>query len=130
MLMRFLKVGVLLSILSDFGGCFAGLPKYRPDLPKDIGDKGLVVGQVVGIGRLWAWSIYTDVLIDGWAKGKVVNGLIAIPLCPGEYPLDGLYSESYGGSSSYGSVTVTTKHTITLPLKRKFTVRPKEITHS
>jgi hypothetical protein len=119
---------VLLSFLSVVAGC-AGLPKYRPELPDDIGDKGLIVGQVAGIGRLQDWSIYKDVLIGNRAKGKVVNGFIAIPLSPGEYSLDGLYSESYGGSYTSGNATYTTKNTITLPLHQKFTVRPKEVTN-
>ena len=125
-LILFVMLGALSMVLLT--GCVS-LPDYRPDLPEDIGDKGLVVGQVVGIGRLWQWSIYKEVLINNRKKGKVVNGFIAFPLSPGEYELSGLYSESYGGSSSYGGYTVTTMNTTTLPVKRKFVVRSKEITN-
>src|SRR4030067_2135039 len=97
---RLLQIGILLLLLCITAGCVS-LPSYRPDLPDDIGDKGLVVGQVAGIGRLWQWSIYKDVLVNNRKRGKVVNGFIAFPLSPGEYELSGLYSETYGGSRSF-----------------------------
>ncbi len=123
-----LMIVILVLLIGITAGC-ASLPDYRPDLPEDIGSKGLVVGQVVGIGRLSQWSIYKDVLINKRKRSKVVNGFIAIPLSPGEYTFDGLYSQTYGGSSSYGGTTVTTTYTTTLPIKQKFTVRPKEVTN-
>lgn len=128
MLLRILKIAVPLSFLSILNGC-VGIPSYRPDLPDDIGDKGLVVGQVVGIGRLYGWSLYTDVVINNRKRGKVVNGFIAIPMSAGDYSLDSLYSETSAGSSYYGGVTVTRRKTATLPLKRTFTVQPKRVTN-
>lgn len=55
-----LKFVVLMSLLSAAAGCVS-LPDYRPDLPEDIGSDGLVVGQVVGIGR-------TERLVDIYAR--------------------------------------------------------------
>lgn len=123
-----LRLYILLFVLLIAAGC-ASVPKYRPELPEDIGNKGLVVGEVVGVGYLSNWSDYKDVLINNRTKGKVVNGLIAIPLSPGEYSFDGLYTETYGGSSTFNNVTVTTKNTKTMPVKKPFTVRPKEVTN-
>lgn len=125
---RLFPICILLLLLGITAGCVS-LPDYRPDLPEEIGNDGLVVGQVVGIGRLWQWSIYKEVLVNNRKRGKVVNGFIAFSLSPGEYELSGLYSETYGGSSSFGGYTVTTMNTTTLPLKRKFMVRPKEVTN-
>ena len=119
---------IIVLLLVSASGCVS-FPDYRPDLPEDIGGDGLVVGQVVGIGRLRGWAHYTDVLINDRKKGRVVNGFVAISLSPGEYDLSGLYNESYGGSSSYGSSRVTTIYKTTMPLKRKFTVKPKGVTN-
>ena len=119
---------ILAFLLVSASGCVS-FPDYHPDLPEDIGNDGLVVGQVVGIGQLRGWSRYTDVLVNDRKKGRVVNGFVAFAMSPGEYDLSGLYNESYGGSSSYGSYRVTTVYKTTLPLKRKFTVRPKGVTN-
>jgi hypothetical protein len=119
---------IFVLLLISTSGCVS-FPDYRPDLPEDIGGDGLVVGQISGAGQMRGWSRHADVLINDSKKGKVVNGFIAIPLGPGDYDLSGLYSESYGGSSKYGSTTYTTIYKTTLPLKRKFTVKSKGITN-
>jgi hypothetical protein len=123
-----MSVVTILLLFSLTAGC-TSLPEYRPELPDDLGDNGLVVGQVVGFGRLLGWSMYKDVLIDNHKKGTVVNSFISIPLSPGEYEFSSLFSASPGGSNAYGGVTVTMTNTTTMPVKRKFTVRSKQITN-
>lgn len=61
---RFFVCAVIFVLLGIVTGCVS-LPDYRPDLPEDIGNDWLVVGQVVGIGRLWGWSHdYKEVFIS------------------------------------------------------------------
>ena len=125
---RYLDSFVVLFVCILFAGC-ASIAVYKPSLPDDIGDKGLVVGQVAGIKDLWGWSYNKKVLINNRKAGDVVNGFIAIPLPPGEYSLDGLYDENFRDSSSYGGMTITRISTDVVRLKRTFTVRPKEVTN-
>lgn len=77
-----LKVIIVLLLLVAFAGCLS-FPRYRPELPEDIGSDGLVVGQVAGIGTLSGWSSHVNVVINSRKKGIIVNGFIAIPLSPG-----------------------------------------------
>lgn len=126
---KHLHLIAILLIFTLTTSCTTTLPDYKPTLPDNLGDKGLVVGQIVGIGRLFDWSMHKEIMIDNRKKGVVVNSFIVIPLSPGEYELSSLFSKSYGGSNSYGGVTVTTTNTTTMPLKRKFTVQPKQITN-
>ncbi len=124
MLIRLFRVTVLLLLIVLAAGCVK-LPDYRPDLPENlIGGSGLVVGQVVGIGRLSQWSIYKDVLINDRKRSKVVNGFIAVPLSPGEYSFTGLYDETQSSTGTY-----IYRYMTTLPIKRKFTIRPGEVTN-
>lgn len=116
------------ALLVLAAGC-APSPRYKPELPEDLGNDGLLVGEVLGIGRLAHWSLHKDVLINDRKRGQLVNGMFAIALSPGEYTFSGLYSESYGGSNTFNGVTVTTKNTVSLPVKKKFTVRAKEVTN-
>jgi hypothetical protein len=125
---HFSRLVLIVLLIVGLGGC-ASFPEYRPDLPEDVGSDGLVVAQVVGIDNLRGWSRYTDVLVNDKKKGRVVNGFVAFPLSPGDYDLSGLFNESVTGSSSAGAYRVTTVSTTTLPLKRKFTVRPREVTN-
>lgn len=120
---RLFAASVIILLLGVLAGCVS-LPDYRPDLPEDMGDKGLLVGQLVGIGRLSSWSTYTDVLVNDRMKGKVVNGFIAIPLSPGDYSLSGLYDEFRSTTGAYTTVLTTT-----LPVTREFSIRPKEVTN-
>lgn len=117
----------LLSLIS--GGC-ASLPQYRPALPDDIGDKGLLVGQVVGVDWLQRWGWSAAVSINDQAMGELVNGTISIALNPGEYRLSGLV-DTFGGSSTmyYGGVTVTATQKTNIPVTQKFTIRPKQVTN-
>jgi hypothetical protein len=124
MLIRSFRVTVLFLLIVPVAGCVK-LPDYRPDLPENlISGSGLVVGQVVGVGRLSQWSIYKDVLINDRKRSKVVNGFIAIPLSPGEYSFSSLYDETSTSSGTY-----IYRHMTTLPIKRKFTIRPGEVTN-
>ncbi|MEK6698486.1 MAG: hypothetical protein AABZ10_05510 [Nitrospirota bacterium] len=124
MLIRLFRVTVLLLLIVLVAGCVK-LPDYRPDLPENlISGSGLVVGQVVGIGRLSQWSIYKDVLINDRKRSKVVNGFIAVPLSPGEYSFSSLYDETQSSSGTY-----IYRYMTTLPIKRKFTIRPGEVTN-
>ena len=125
MLIRLFRVTVLFIVDCPWlRGCVK-LPDYRPDLPENlISGSGLVVGQVVGIGRLSQWSIYKDVLINDRKRSKVVNGFIAVPLSPGEYSFSSLYDETQSSSGTY-----IYRYMTTLPIKRKFTIRPGEVTN-
>jgi hypothetical protein len=109
-------------------GCAPQYAKYRPELPDEIGGKGLVVGEVHGIGSLSGFNHYVDVNIDGGRKGAVAKGLIAIPMSEGEHSLDSLFQKTFAGSTLSGSVRITTYNTQTLPIKRAFTVRAGKVT--
>ncbi len=130
MMKRKSKLGVLVLSIMVLAGCVAA-PKYRPELPEEIGGKGLVVAEVVGINRLSGWSTNSgNVLINKKSyNNALVKGLIAVPLAAGEYSLDALNYVTYGGSTTAGTVTYTTKYSTTMPLNRKFTIRPGEVTN-
>lgn len=127
---RVSRFGLIALSIMVLAGC-AAAPKYRPELPEEIGGKGLVVGEVVGINRLSSWTSNSgNVLINKKTyNNALVKGLIAIPLAAGEYSLDALNHVSYGGSTTTGTVTYTTKYSTTMPLNRKFTIRPGEVTN-
>lgn len=116
-----------LLVLSIAGGC-TSLPSYRPELPEDIGDKGLVVAQVTGIDQLRWWSSNKEVLIDDRKQGVIINGFIALPLTAGDHELSGLF-QSNGESIPAGAGSLTSIHTTRMPLQRKFTIRPRQITN-
>lgn len=113
----------LLSLLS---GC-ASVPQ-RPELPESIGNDGLVVAEVQGLGRLALFG-YADVIIKGGKSGKLAGSYLAHALPPGQYTLEALRQTSPGGSSSVTGVTVTTTNIATLPIKIDFTVRAGEVTN-
>ena len=115
----------ILLIFSLAASCTTTLPDYRPNLPDNLGDKGLVVGQVVGIGRLLDWSTHKEIMIDNRKKGMVINSFITIPLSPGEYEFSSLFSRSSSLLTSAYAVTSTT----TMPVNRKFNVQSKQITN-
>jgi len=123
-------LGVLVLSIIMFAGCSVA-PKYRPELPEEIGGKGIVVGEVVGINRLSGWSTNSGNIVIGkktYTNG-LVKGLIAVPFDKGEYSLDALNYVTYGGSTTNGNVTYTTKYSTTMPLNRKFTIWPGEVTN-
>lgn len=119
-----LKGAAVVLLLIVVAGCAS--PRYRPELPEDIGSDGLLVGQVASIGTLPGWSNIVDVVvIDDAKKGTVVNGFIAIPLRPGEHTLDSFYNSDMSTSRDGRKTTI---HRRTLNIKRKFTIRSGEVT--
>ena len=122
------NISVVMLLLIVFSGC-ATVPRYRPDLPEDIGNNGLFVGQIVCIGTLPKWSSLNDIVIDGKInRDVVVNGFFAIPLSPGEHTLNSLHSENSDLHSSTAARTVVKVYRSTLRIRSKFRIRSGAVT--
>jgi hypothetical protein len=96
-------------------------------IPENLGQSGLLVGDVST--KSVVYEAFTTPVINGKIyKGGLRDGRrLVVPLPPGEYTLESLFSSSGGGMAS-PSVSVTS--TQTLPLGRKFTIEAGRVTNA
>ncbi len=110
---------------------------YRPELPKDIGHRGLVVAQVDSVEDL-PWLGDARAEISGSFRPEIVrsttdnaiNGYLAIPLEQGEYSFTG-FSRQIGTSTILIPTVGTARyqHKEHVRMTQKFVIRPKEVTN-
>jgi hypothetical protein len=117
----------LLSLLSGYA---SANPTQRMELPESIGNDGLVVADVQGLGRLTRFSSNAEVVIKGESKSWLYGHYLLQPLPPGQYTIEA-FKQSVGGygPSVVPGVNVMIGTLTSLPVKINFTVRPGEVTN-
>lgn len=104
-------------------------PAIRPELPESIGNDGLVVADVQGLGRLTYFG-NAEVIIKGGKRAKLYGHYLVQPLPPGQYAIEALRQTSGPGTTFQQSgVTVMVTNFGTAPIKIDFTVRAGEVTN-
>lgn len=123
---KFLLAASLAFVFSLLSGCIS-VPK-RPQLPESVGNDGLVVAQIQGVGQFGLYG-YAEAVIKGGSDAKLAGYQLAHVLPPGQYTLEALRQKSTSGTSSFNGVTVSKVTVTTLPLNVDFTVRAGQVTN-
>lgn len=113
---------------------------YRPDLPEDLGERGLLVAQI-GAMDDFAWlndakvhfsGMYRPAIVSD-AVDHVIRGYVAIPLSEGEYSLAALSrvtgNSSISMPSAAGGGAMHITHRESVPINKPFKIKPGTVTN-